>query len=178
MLSNPIPHICHWLYLLGESLISWAWSRDSLNVLCKYSPVSCLMCLINVPLDPPGRLWYLEGWVWQRLYNSQWSGRFPPVFYNTSLPVSAYWGGGWWVCTLKYWLWVKMADNVPLGASVSPCNVLGWLDFIYHVLHNCFCSDYCELEKPGAMVLYVNQSQHSDKLLGHVAVLHTHPWQM
>lgn len=55
---SPIPHICHGLYLSGELLISWARSSDSLNVLCKYSPVSCLMCLINVAADPPGHLWY------------------------------------------------------------------------------------------------------------------------
>lgn len=58
MLCSPIAHICHGLDLSGELLISWARSRDSLNVLCKYSPVSCLMCLINVAADPPGRLWY------------------------------------------------------------------------------------------------------------------------
>ncbi len=58
MLPTPIAHICCGLYLSGELLISWAWSRDSLNVLCKYSPVSCLMCLINVAVDPSGRLWY------------------------------------------------------------------------------------------------------------------------
>lgn len=58
ILPTPIAHICHGLYLSGELLISWARSRDSLNVFGKYSPVSCLMCLINVAVDPPGRLWY------------------------------------------------------------------------------------------------------------------------
>lgn len=56
LLPTPIAHISHGLYLSGELLISWARSRDSLNVLCKYSPVSCLMCLINVAADPPGHL--------------------------------------------------------------------------------------------------------------------------
>lgn len=63
MLSTPIAHICHGLYLSGELLISWARSRDSLNVLWKYSPVSCLMCLINMGVDPPGRLWYFANQI-------------------------------------------------------------------------------------------------------------------
>lgn len=58
MLSTPIAHICRGLSLSGELLISWARSSDSPNVLCKYSPVSCLMALINVAADPPGRLCY------------------------------------------------------------------------------------------------------------------------
>lgn len=55
-LPAPIAHICFGMCLSGELLISWARSRHSLNVRCKYSPVSCRVCLINMAEVPPGRL--------------------------------------------------------------------------------------------------------------------------
>lgn len=72
-LSTPIAHICFGMCLSGELLISWARSRHSLNVRCKYSPASCRVCLINTAEDPPGRLQWCEcdrrafsGSCWER----------------------------------------------------------------------------------------------------------------
>lgn len=101
--------------LSGELLISWARSRHSLNVCCKYSPASCRGCLINMAEDPPGRSRWCEC-DGRRLSNSQTRFQW--------LLLGAPRAGGWKVS----WREVDLQQKYVSGVS-------GWL----HDLFNYFC---------------------------------------
>lgn len=139
---SPIAHICHRLYLSGELLISWATSRDSLNVLCKYSPVSCLMCLIN------GSSWTFmivcEA-EWQRVCNS-WRQSHPPSGTTHAKQAGCLGdytgcyssGGALLFFKILIWGYVLGNDTAQQEGVRSSVGGVGWLGVSCHILRYLF----------------------------------------